>query len=65
MDCNEFIDELNRLLSPYGGNYSRPSGWLADGLAFSCVLPPIVIPFPENLSDSQREVVIRGLKSKI
>jgi hypothetical protein len=65
MDRDTFVVELNELLSPFGGSYSRPSGWQEDGLAFSCVHPPIIVPFPEKLSDAQRATVIRGLAAQL
>jgi hypothetical protein len=62
MTVEEFINRLNAFLLPYGGSYSRPSGWLKDGLAFSCIYPPINIPFPESLNEAQRALIIERLE---
>ena len=61
MTSEAFIDELNRLLAPYGGSYARPAGWMPEGLAFNCMSPPITIPHPEDLTAVQRQLVITRL----
>jgi hypothetical protein len=67
MTCEEFIKEVDRLLQLHGGSYQRPSGWLAnDGLSFSCVLPPVIIPAdPRTLTNAQRRAIEEGLAKRL
>jgi hypothetical protein len=60
----EYKAFFERVLKKFGGSYDLPSGWLENGLSFSCKLPPILVPFPEKLSPEQRSLIVARAKAQ-
>ena len=65
MTEQQYADAFDVILSHFGGSYARPSGWLEDGLAFSCVHPPVEIPDPKRLTPYQRACTVARFKEKL
>ena len=67
MTPEEYQARADALLKRLGGTYAAPSGWMKEGLQFSCreTPVPIYIPFPESLEDDeQRRIVMERLERK-
>jgi hypothetical protein len=64
MTEDEYKTAITALLKRLGGSYEAPSGFLEDGLSFSCVFPPIEIPNPSTLTPEQRQVLINRFNKR-
>jgi hypothetical protein len=64
MSEDEYLSEIKALLKRFESSYDFPSGFLEDGLAFSCDVNPIIVPNPSTLSPEQRQVLINKLHKR-
>ncbi len=65
MTKEEYEKAIDDLLKSLGGSYSRPSGWLADGLAFSCDDTPITVVNASSLTPNERRNAVRELSERL
>ncbi len=65
MTKEEYEKAIDDLLKTRGGSYSRPSGWLADGLAFSCDDTPIIVFNASLLTSEQRKAFVEDLRERL
>lgn len=67
MTEDEYRAAVDALLRPYGGSFARPSGGWATGdkLYFSCTIPPVEVPLPQYLSETERRAVIALLTERL
>lgn len=61
-DEDEYEKAVDRILSRFGGSYSQPSGWMENGLSFSCGPKPIYVPHAASLESMQRLTVVERLE---
>ncbi len=64
MTEEEYEKAIDDLLKTRGGSYSRPSGWLANGLVFSFDIIPVTVPFASRLIPKDRRSFVEDLQSK-
>ena len=65
MTEEEYEKAIDDLLKTRGGSYDRPSGWLADGLAFSCDTIPVTVFFASLLTSEQRTAFVENLRETL
>ncbi len=65
MTEEEYEKAIDDLLKSLGGSYDRPSGWLANGLAFSCGLSPIIVINASSLTPEKRKAFVRELGERL
>ncbi len=64
MSEEEYLNYIKELLLSLGGSYATPSGQASDGLYFSCLVKPIMVPHPDMLTPEQRVAVTNRLAEK-
>jgi hypothetical protein len=64
MTVDEYASSVDAILKRFGGSYATPSGHSLTDYHYSCAYPPIIIPYPEQLTPEQRRVIIERLKKK-
>jgi hypothetical protein len=64
ISVEEYEKRWNAILKKFGGSILAPSGWSVDEQYFSCVIPPISVPYGDKLTSDQRDVVIRRAEAK-
>lgn len=67
MTEDEYREAVDALLRLHGGSFDRPSGGWAKGehLYFSCVSPPVEVPLPQYLTETERRAVIALLTQRL
>ena len=65
MTKEEYEKAIDDLLKTRGGSYSKPSGWLANGLAFSCGLSPIIVINASSLTPEKRKAFVENLRETL
>ncbi len=65
MTEEEYEKAIDDLLKTRGGSYDRPSGWLANGLAFSCDNVPVLVTFASELTPKGRKAFVEDLRERL